>query len=85
MRLPLGIIFIALPLFEIYLFIVVGSEIGALPVIVLILATALVGIMMLQHQGFATAARFKETLAKGEPPEMAMAESFLLVIGGLLF
>ena len=84
MRLSLGIIFIVLPLFEIYLFIVVGSEIGALSTIALILGTALVGISMLQNQGFATMARFKESLSKGEPPQMAMAESFLLVIGGVL-
>ena len=84
MRLPLGIIFIALPLFEIYLFIVIGSEIGALSVITLILVTALVGLAMLQNRGFAIMATFRATLAAGKPPEMALAESFLLLIGGLL-
>ena len=84
MRLPLGIIFIAIPLFEIYLFIVVGGQIGALSVIALILITALVGLAMLQNQGFAIMGRFRKTLARGEPPEMALAESFFLLIGGLL-
>ena len=84
MRLSLGIIFIALPLLEIYLFIVVGSEIGAFSVIALILLTALLGIFMLKNQGFATMRRFRETVAGGEPPAIALAESFLRLIGGLL-
>ncbi len=84
MRLLLGIIFIALPLLEIYLFIVIGAEIGALSVIALILITALIGILVLQNQGFATMRRFRETVARGEPPEIALAESFLCLVGGLL-
>ena len=84
MRLPLSIIFIGLPLLEIYLFIVIGGEIGALSVIALIFTTALLGIAMLKNQGFAIMRQFRATLARGEPPEMALAESFLLLIGGLL-
>ena len=84
MGLPLGIIFIVIPLFEIYLFIVVGSEIGALSVIALIVITALIGAAMLKNQGFVTMGRFREAWARGEPPEMALAESFLILIGGFL-
>ena len=84
MRLSLGIIFIALPLFEIYLFIVIGSEIGALSVIALIFITALIGIAVLKNQGFATMRIFRQTVARGEPPEMALAQSFLCLMGGLL-
>ena len=84
MRLPLGIIFIVLPLLEIYLFIVIGAEIGALTVIALIFITALIGILVLQNQGFATMRRFRETVARSEPPAIALAESFLCLIGGLL-
>ncbi len=84
MRLPLGIIFIGIPLLEIYLFIVIGGEIGALSVIALIFITALIGISVLRNQGFATMRRFRATVAGGEPPEIALAESFLRLIGGLL-
>ena len=84
MRLSLGIIFIGLPLLEIYLFIIIGGEIGALSVIALILITALTGVFMLKYQGFATMRRFRKTIAMGESPKIALAESFLRLIGGLL-
>ena len=85
MRFPLlGLIFILTPLFEIYLFIVIGDEIGAFATIALIIATALIGIMMLRAQGFSVMRRFRLSVAKGEPPAMELAEGALLLVGGAL-
>ena len=84
MRIPLGIILIGMPLLEIYLFIVIGGEIGALSVIALIFISALIGIAVLQNHGFTIMRQFRKTLAQGDPLELALAESFLLLVAGVL-
>ena len=85
MRFPLlGLIFILTPLFEIYLFIVVGGGIGAFATIVLIVTTAVIGITMLRAQGFSVMRRFQLSVARGELPAMELAEGALLLVGGAL-
>ena len=46
------ILILGIPLIEIYLFIKVGSQIGALNTILLILATAVVGISIIKENHF---------------------------------
>ena len=48
------IVIVGIPLIEIYLFIKVGSQIGALNTILLILSTAIVGIWYAKYEGFNT-------------------------------
>ena len=48
------LIFIALPVFEVFLLIQIGGEIGALNTIALILLTAIVGIYYARIQGIQT-------------------------------
>ncbi|MGO1248072.1 MAG: FxsA family protein, partial [Oceanisphaera sp.] len=48
------LLFIAATLMEIFVFIEVGSEIGALSTIALIVLTAVVGISLVRIQGFQT-------------------------------
>ena len=48
------ILILGIPLIEIYLFIKVGSEIGALNTILLILTTAVLGIWYARYEGFNT-------------------------------
>ena len=53
MNTPL-ILFIVIPLIEIYLFIKIGSSIGAFNTISLILITAIVGIIYARYEGLNT-------------------------------
>jgi len=48
------LLFISIPLIEIYLFIKVGSFIGAFNTISLILITAIIGIIYARYEGFNT-------------------------------
>ena len=62
------ILILGIPLIEIYLFIKVGSEIGALNTILLILTTAVVGIWYARYEGFNTLRSGMSQLVKNELP-----------------
>ena len=77
-------IFIIIPILEIYLLIQVGSIIGALPTIGLVVLTAVVGVALLRMQGFVTFARFNQALSEGRMPANEIMEGVALLIGGAL-
>jgi UPF0716 protein FxsA len=78
------LIFILVPVVEIWLLITVGSEIGALPTIGLIFLTAVIGVAMIRWQGLTTLMRANERLHMGEMPAREMLEGMLLALAGVL-
>lgn len=77
-------LFLVVPIVEIYLLIQVGSVIGALPTILLVVATAVIGAYLLRQQGLSTLARFQKNMATGVMPAREMLEGVLLLVGGAL-
>ncbi len=73
-----------LPVLELALLSQVGSAIGVLPTLGLIILSAVLGILLLRVAGLATAWRARERLARGELPEREMFDGLLLALGGLL-
>jgi UPF0716 protein FxsA len=78
------ILFLLVPVTEIYLLIKVGSVIGAIATILIILATAIIGAGLLRQQGLSTLSRFQNNLASGALPAQEMIEGILLAVGGAL-
>lgn len=78
------LLFVGVPLFELYLLIQVGSQIGALPTIALSIATAMLGAVLVRIQGFQVMMRVFATLARDELPALAMLEGALLLAAGVL-
>ncbi len=79
------LIFLVVPLVEIYLLIEIGSEIGAATTIFLVVFTAILGAFLVRVQGFSTLVRVQVQLAKGQIPALAVIEGvFLFVAGALL-
>ncbi|MDD9884381.1 MAG: FxsA family protein [Gammaproteobacteria bacterium] len=76
--------FLLVPLAEIYLLISVGGAIGAGWTIALVVFTALAGAALVRAQGFATLARARAQLARGQPPALEMLEGLLLFAAGAL-
>ena len=84
---PVGILFLLfllVPLVEIYFLIKVGNLIGAIPTIALVVFTALLGAMLLRFQGWVTLQRTRMTMARGELPALEMLEGVLLLFAGAL-
>ena len=80
------LLFLLFPLAELALLIKVGSSIGVLPTILLLIISGMAGILLLRLAGFATAWRARERLARGELPEREMLQGLMMAIaGGLLF
>jgi len=79
------ILFISVPILEIFLLIQVGDRIGAGWTILLVILTAIIGVALLRLQGLATLRRLNECTARGEPPAIPIIEgAFLLFAGALL-
>jgi len=82
MLLPLVLLFIVVPLVELYVIIQVGQAIGAVPTIVILLADSLLGSMLMRSQGRAVWRRFNEALAAGRPPAREVLDGGLVILGG---
>jgi UPF0716 protein FxsA len=80
----LALLFLAVPLLEIFLFIQVGGWIGAWPTIGLVVLTAFAGAFLLRWQGLATLGRVRRSLDQGQIPARDMLEGVFLVFGGAL-
>ncbi len=80
----LFLLFLFVPLVEIYLLIEVGSLIGALPTVALVVLTAVLGAVLLRWQGFATMGKVRGMLGRGEIPAVEMIEGVVLLLCGAL-
>jgi len=80
----LFLLFLAIPLVEIYFLIQVGNVIGPWPTIFLVVFTAVLGAWLLRIQGFATLMRVRSTVAQGGIPAIEMMEGAVLLVSGAL-
>lgn len=80
----LVLLFIVIPIVELYVIIQVGQLIGLWPTLALLLLDAILGSMLLRHQGRGAWRRFNEALAQGRFPGKEVADGLLIVIGGTL-
>lgn len=78
----LFILFLGIPLLEVYLFVVIGGAIGVGWTIALCLATAAIGAWLVRLQGLATVGRAREALAQNRFPAAAALDGICLVIAG---
>jgi UPF0716 protein FxsA len=84
MPLLLIILFIVVPIAELYVIIKVGELIGVLPTLILLLADALLGSWLLKHQGRSAWRRFNEALAARRFPGREVVDGALIIVGGTL-
>ena len=78
------LLFIVIPIVELYCIITVGEMIGAFWTVILVLLTAVVGVNLLRFQGMSTLARAQRNMAQGQVPAMEMMEGVALAIAGVL-
>ena len=78
------ILILSIPLLEIYLFIKVGSQIGALNTVLLILVTAIAGIWYARYEGFNTLRSGMSQLVKNEMPLYELVSGAAIAFAALL-
>lgn len=80
----LVVLFIVVPIAELFVIIKVGEAIGVWPTLALLLADALLGSLLLRHQGRGAWQRFNAAIAERRFPGREVADGVMIVIGGTL-
>ena len=78
------LLFIAVPIVELWVLIKVGGLIGALPTIATVLLTAVLGVALLRQQGISTLLRARQRLEMEEVPAQELIEGLFIAFGGAL-
>ena len=79
-----AILFLVVPLVELYFLVKVGESIGAWRTILLVVVTAVVGVAFLRQQGLSTLGRFQKSMMEGKTPAGEMLEGVFLLVGGAM-
>ncbi|MEL0005482.1 MAG: FxsA family protein, partial [Opitutales bacterium] len=69
---------------ELYLLIMLGSRIGAMPTIGLIVLTGVLGASLARQQGLSVLAKIQKEISSGKPPTTELVEGALIVVGGIV-
>jgi UPF0716 protein FxsA len=80
----LVVLFIVVPIVELWVVIKVGGLIGIWPTIALLLADSMLGALLLRHQGLGAWRRFNEAIAERRFPGREVADGLLIVVGATL-
>ncbi|WP_205697497.1 FxsA family protein [Conexibacter sp. SYSU D00693] len=84
MPLLLVLLFIVVPIAELYVLLQVGQEIGVLPTIALLIADSILGSMLMRSQGRAAWRAFNAAVRAGRPPAREVLDGALVIFGGAL-
>ncbi|MFT6326160.1 MAG: UPF0716 protein FxsA [Bermanella sp.] len=76
------LLFLAIPLFEVIVFVKVGGAIGAFWTILLTISTAILGAFLVRTQGIRTLFNVKDQISQGQMPAGPMAEGIILLVCG---
>lgn len=80
----LPFLFLAVPLSEIAVFVLVGSRIGVGWTIALVITTAVIGTTLLRHQGLGTLARVQNAMREGRVPGNDLVHGVMILLAGFL-
>lgn len=78
------LLFLTVPIIELFALIWVGERIGLLPTLGLIATTAIVGSWLAKREGLATFYRVQSQLSSGEIPGDALMDGLVILVSGVL-
>jgi UPF0716 protein FxsA len=84
MPILLFVIFVVVPIAELYVLLQIGHAIGALPTIALLIVDSVLGAALMRSQGRAAWLRFNAALAEGRVPGREVMDGALVILGGAL-
>jgi UPF0716 protein FxsA len=80
-----ALLFIGLPLLELYILIKIGSYLGPFLTIALIIFSGFLGLLLARFEGLRTLHQIRQNLSQGILPAEEMLDSVLIFVGGVLF
>jgi UPF0716 protein FxsA len=78
------LLFAIVPLVELFILIEIGSRIGALNTVALVILMAFAGVMLVRLEGLRTLRQIQLTLARGQIPAEELLDGILIFVGGIL-
>ncbi|MEE8056248.1 MAG: FxsA family protein [Pseudomonadales bacterium] len=78
------LLFITVPIIEMWVLIEVGAKIGGLNTIFLVFLTAVIGLALLRQQGLKTLLKANQRMEQGQLPAGEIIEGIILAVGGAL-
>ena len=80
----LFLLFLIVPIIEIYLLIKVGSWIGGIPTVASLIFLSLLGAYLMRTQGFRIIAEIRDQLSRGRLPAAQLLDGAMVFVGGVL-
>ena len=84
MLLKLFLAFTIIPVLEIYLLIKLGTFLGALNTVVIVILTGILGAYLARLEGLHTMIKVREGLNRGEMPAEGMLDALLILVAGIV-
>jgi UPF0716 protein FxsA len=78
------LLFVVVPLVEIYVFVQVAGAIGVLPALAALLAVSFLGVWLVKAEGLGVLRRMQSTVNRGDVPTAEVVDGGLLVVAGAL-
>lgn len=78
----IALVFLVVPVVEIFVLIQVGQVIGGLWTVFFVVLTAVIGVRLLKSQGLSALSRAQQKINSGQMPAQELLEGFALVIAG---
>jgi UPF0716 protein FxsA len=80
----LVVLFITVPILELFVILQIGEVIGVWWTVALLVADSILGSMLMRSQGRAAWRRFNEAVGRGRPPAREVLDGVLIIFGGAL-
>ena len=78
------VLFICVPLIELFLLIQLGKVVGIVPTIALVVVTGFIGASLARQQGFRVWGRIQAEMQAGRVPAADLIDGLLILIGGIV-
>jgi UPF0716 protein FxsA len=78
------LLFITVPVLELFIFLMIGQKIGIPMTLAIIVITAILGAYLTKSQGLKALARYQESISQGRLPHEAIIDSLLILVAGAL-
>jgi UPF0716 protein FxsA len=78
------VLLVAVPIFEVWLLIKVGQQLGLLPTVLILIGEAILGVLLMRHEGARAWKALNDAFTQGKVPTGELADAALILVGGVL-
>jgi UPF0716 protein FxsA len=80
----LAVLFVVVPLAELYALLWLGERTGVVPTLAMTLASGILGSILVKREGLAAYRAWRRSLDSLAPPEVGLVEGLLILVGAVL-